>query len=418
MRADITNPKLAAAGVTRVEWAGRFMPVLALIRRRFAKERPLAGVRLGACLHVTTETAQLALTLRAGGADVSICASNPLSTQDDVAAALAVKYRFKVFARRGENRPTYYRHLESVLAQRPQITMDDGADLVSLLHSARKAQAREVIGSTEETTTGVIRLRSLESQRKLLFPVLAVNDSQTKYLFDNRYGTGQSTWDGILRATNLLIAGSTVVVCGYGWCGRGVASRARGAGANVIVCEVKAVRALEAVMDGFRVMPLAQAARLGDIFVTVTGDLHVIGRAAFARMKDGAIVANSGHFNVELDLDGLRTMSKRVRPLRPNVEEYQLKSGRRIIVLAQGRLVNLSCAEGHPAAVMDMSFANQALAAEWLWARRGRLDRKVYQLPEALDIQIARLKLKSLGVGFDRLTPEQSHYLASWEAGT
>ncbi len=418
MRADITNSKLATAGVTRVEWAGRFMPVLALIRQRFAKERPLAGVRLGACLHVTTETAQLALTLRAGGADVSICASNPLSTQDDVAAALAVKYRFKVFARRGENRRTYYRHLESVLDQRPQITMDDGADLVSLLHSARKSQAREVIGSTEETTTGVIRLRSLENQHKLLFPVLAVNDSQTKYLFDNRYGTGQSTWDGILRATNLLVAGSTVVVCGYGWCGRGVATRARGAGANVIVCEVNTVRALEAVMDGFRVMPLAQAARLGDIFVTVTGDLHVIGRAAFGRMKDGAIVANSGHFNVELDLEGLRKMSKRVRPLRPNVEEYQLKSGRRIIVLAQGRLVNLSCAEGHPAAVMDMSFANQALAAEWLWARRGTLDRKVYQLPEALDTQIARLKLKSLGVAIDHLTPEQSHYLASWEAGT
>ena len=433
MRPDVANPKLSSAGLTRIEWAGRFMPVLALIRQRFAKERPLRGVRLGACLHVTTETAQLLLTLRAGGADVALCASNPLSTQDDVAAALVVQYGFKVFARRGEDRKTYYRHLESVLDQRPHITMDDGADLVSLLHSDRKSQAREVVGSTEETTTGVIRLRSLEAQKKLLFPVLAVNDSQTKYLFDNRYGTGQSTWDGILRATNLLVAGSTVVVCGYGWGGRGGATRARGAGANVIVCEVNPVRALEAVMDGFRVMPIAEAARLGDVFITVTGDMHVIGKTAFAKMKDGAIVANSGHFNVELDLDGLKAMSARVRPLRPNVEEYQLKtgrrmrraeaaprplSGRRIIVLAQGRLVNLSCAEGHPAAVMDMSFANQALAAEWIWGRRGKLERKVYQLPAALDTQIARLKLKALNVSMDTLTPEQKRYLASWEAGT
>ncbi|OGX37779.1 MAG: adenosylhomocysteinase [Omnitrophica WOR_2 bacterium RIFCSPHIGHO2_02_FULL_68_15] len=418
MRCDVTNLKLSAAGVTRVEWAGRFMPVLALIRRRFAKEKPLAGVRLGACLHVTTETAQLALTLRAGGADVAICASNPLSTQDDVAAALATKYKFQVYARRGENRKTYYRHLNAVLDHRPHITMDDGADLVSLLHSTRKSQAGEVVGSTEETTTGVIRLRALESQRKLLFPVLAVNDSDTKHLFDNRYGTGQSTLDGILRATNILIAGSTVVVSGYGWCGRGVATRARGAGANVIVCEVHPVRALEAVMDGYRVMPILKAAPLGDLFVTVTGDINVIARAAFARMKDGAIVANSGHFNVELDLESLRRMATSVKPLRPDVEEYQLPGGKRIVVLAQGRLVNLSCAEGHPAAVMDMSFANQALAAEWMWGRRGKLARQVYTLPEHLDTQIARLKLKSLGVATDRLTPEQRRYLASWEVGT
>ena len=415
---DIASPSLAAAGVTRIEWAGRFMPVLTLIRQRFARERPLDGVRIGACLHVTTETAQLALALRSGGASVAICASNPLSTQDEVAAALAVRYQFPVFARRGEDRKTYYRHILAVLGFHPQITMDDGADLVSTLHSARKAQASEVVGSTEETTTGVIRLRSLESQGKLLFPVLAVNDSQTKFLFDNRYGTGQSTWDGILRATNLLLAGSTVVVCGYGWCGRGVATRARGAGASVIICEVNPVRALEAVMDGYRVMPITQAARLGDVFVTVTGDTHVIGQAAFARMKDGAIVANSGHFNVELDLEALRRMATRVRMLRPNVEEYQLKRGRRIIVLAQGRLVNLSCAEGHPAAVMDMSFANQALACEWLWKQRGRLERKVYRLPEALDLQIARLKLRALGVTIDRLTPEQRRYLSSWESGT
>jgi len=418
MRYDVTNLKLSAAGVTRVEWAGRFMPVLALIGRRFAKEKPLAGVRLGACLHVTTETAQLALALRAGGADVAICASNPLSTQDDVAAALATKYKFQVYARRGENRQTYYKHLNAVLDHRPHITMDDGADLVSLLHSARRSQAPQIVGSTEETTTGVIRLRALEAQRKLLFPVLAVNDSDTKHLFDNRYGTGQSTLDGILRATNILIAGSTVVVSGYGWCGRGVATRARGAGANVIVCEVNPVRALEAVMDGYRVMPILKAAPLGDLFVTVTGDINVIARAAFARMKDGAIVANSGHFNVELDLDALRRMAKSVKPLRPDVEEYQLAGGRRIVVLAQGRLVNLSCAEGHPAAVMDMSFANQALAAEWLWGRRGKLGRKVYTLPEHLDTQIARLKLKSLGVATDRLTAEQRRYLASWEAGT
>ena len=394
------------------------MPVLALIRERFATSQPLKGVRIGACLHVTTETAHLALALRAAGAQVAICASNPLSTQDDVAAALATRLGFPVFARRGENRTTYYRHLTAVLDHRPQITMDDGADLVSLLHGRRRAQARGVVGSTEETTTGVIRLRALERQGKLLFPVLAVNDSQTKYLFDNRHGTGQSTWDGILRATNLLLAGSTVVVCGYGWCGRGVATRARGAGANVVICEVNPVRALEAVMDGYRVMPILQAARIGDCFVTVTGDTRVIGRAAFGRMKDGAIVANSGHFNVELDLEALKRMSRRVRPLRPNVEEYSLKSGRRIIVLAQGRLVNLSCAEGHPAAVMDMSFANQVLAAEWLWQRRGRLRRKVYQLPEALDTRIARLKLRALGVAIDRLTPEQQRYLASWESGT
>ena len=418
-KADISHPKLAQAGVKRIEWAGRFMQVLSLIQERFARTKPLKGVRIGACLHVTTETANLMLALRAGGADVALCASNPLSTQDDVAAALAHKYGIKTFARRGENRSTYYAHLKAALAHSPQITMDDGADLVSVLHQGTAAAAKKVVGSTEETTTGVIRLRALESQGKLRFPVVSVNDSDTKHLFDNRYGTGQSTLDGILRATNVLIAGSTLVVVGYGWCGRGVANRAKGAGANVIISEVNPVRALEAVMDGFRVMPITRAAAIGDLFVTVTGDIHAIGWKAFRRMKDGAIVANSGHFNVELDLETLKKRSKRVKLLRPEVEEYQLRNGKKIVVLAQGRLVNLSCAEGHPAQVMDMSFANQALAAEWLWKRRNKnLSPKVYRLPEALDQQIARLKLKSLGVSFDRLTPEQVKYLASWETGT
>ncbi|PIQ83053.1 MAG: adenosylhomocysteinase [Candidatus Omnitrophica bacterium CG11_big_fil_rev_8_21_14_0_20_64_10] len=418
MKSDITNPKLAAAGQARVDWAGRFMPVLAQIRERFEKERPLKGIRIAACLHVTTETAQLMRTLKAGGADVALCASNPLSTQDDTAAALAAA-GFSVHARRGEDNKTYYKHIDSVLDMKPQVTMDDGADLVSRLHTERRDLVPGVLGSTEETTTGVIRLKALEQQKKLLFPVIAVNDSQTKFMFDNRYGTGQSTLDGILRATNILIAGSVVVVCGYGWCGRGVAMRAKGFGAHVIVCEVEPVRALEAAMDGFEVMPIAQAAAKGDLFVSVTGDAKVISEAAFKRMKDGAIVANSGHFNVEVDLEALKKLSKNGgRTIKPEVEEFELRSGRRVLVLAGGRLVNLSCAEGHPAEVMDMSFANQALAAEWLAKSGKTLAPKVHRLPEKFDRQIAALKLKAKGIQIDRLTAEQKHYLSSWEAGT
>ena len=377
----------------------------------------MKNLKIGCCLHVTTETAQLLYALRSGGARVSVCASNPLSTQDDVAAALAAD-GFAVFARKGENRRTYYRHILSVLESRPQITMDDGADLVSTIHRTHRKLAPYVLGSTEETTTGVIRLKALAAQGKLLFPVVAVNDSQTKYLFDNRYGTGQSTLDGILRATNLLIAGSTVVVCGYGWCGRGVAMRAKGMGAHLIVCEVDPVRALEAVMDGYGVMPLAKAAAKGDLFITVTGDVRVISGNTFRRMKDGAIVANSGHFNVEIDLEALKKMSRKIRQIKPQVNEYTLKSGRRVIVLSEGRLVNLSCAEGHPAAVMDMSFANQALSAEWLAKSDGKLSPQVYRLPPEIDRRIAQLKLKSRGIAIDRLTPEQKKYLASWESGT
>jgi adenosylhomocysteinase len=417
MPSDITNRSLARAGQARIEWAGRFMPVLARITQRFRKERPLKGLRVSCCLHVTTETGQLAETLRAGGADVSICASNPLSTQDDVAAALAVR-GFKVYARRGENRQTYYKHILAVLNSKPHLTMDDGADLVSTIHQKFRKLADSMVGSTEETTTGVIRLKALANQGKMLFPVVAVNDSQTKFMFDNRYGTGQSTLDGVLRATNILLAGSVVVVCGYGWCGRGVGMRARGMGAQVIVTEVDPVKALEAVMDGFEVMPLAKAAPQGDLFITVTGDIHVIGGSIFRRMKDGAIVCNSGHFNVEIDLEALKKIAKSSRKIKPNVVEYVQKNGRRIMVLSEGRLVNLSCAEGHPAQVMDMSFANQALSAEWLVKQRGRLEPKVYRLPEAIDGQIASLKLKSLGISYDRLTPEQKKYLASWEVGT
>ncbi len=417
MPSDITDRSLAKAGQARMDWAGRFMPVLADIRSRFSKEKPFRGVRMSCCLHVTTETAQLMEALRAGGAEVSLCASNPLSTQDDVAAALAA-HGFNVYARRGENRQTYYRHIVAVLNSKPHLTMDDGADLVSTIHQKYRRLAPHMIGSTEETTTGVIRLKALARQKKLLFPVVAVNDSQTKFMFDNRYGTGQSTLDGILRATNVLLAGSVVVVCGYGWCGRGVAVRARGMGAQVIVCEVNPVRALEAVMDGFEIMPLKEAASRGDLFITVTGDIRVIGKEVFGRMKDGAIVSNSGHFNVEIDLDALKRLSRRVREIKPQVHEYLLKSGRRVLVLAQGRLVNLSCAEGHPAQVMDMSFANQALSAEWLVKRRGKLAPDVYRLPEKIDRQIAALKLKSRGIRFDHLTPEQEEYLTSWEAGT
>ncbi len=417
MRSDISNARLSKAGRARIDWAGRFMPVLASIRERFRRQKSLKGLRIGACLHVTTETAQLMQTLKAGGARVVLCASNPLSTQDDVAAALAAQ-GIETHARRGEDRKTYYRHILSVLKLKPHITMDDGADLVSTIHQSHRSLACGMLGSTEETTTGVIRLKALADEGKLLFPVVAVNDAQTKFMFDNRYGTGQSTLDGVLRATNLLIAGARVVVCGYGWCGRGVAMRAKGLGAHVIVCEVNPVRALEAVMDGFEVTKLATAAGRGDLFITVTGNTTVISGAIFRRMKCGAIVANSGHFNVEIDLKALKKMSRRVRTLKPEVEEYTLRNGKAILILSGGRLVNLSSAEGHPAEVMDMSFANQALAAEFLVKNKGRLAPQVHRLPEAIDSRIAELKLKSRKVAIDRLTPEQKKYLSSWEAGT
>ena len=418
MKYDVKDLKLAPKGKDRIEWAERSMPVLRLIRQRFQKEKPLKGVRMAACLHVTTETANLLITLKAGGADVYTCASNPLSTQDDVAAALVKVYRIPTFAIKGEDRKTYYKHLYSALDAHPNITMDDGADLVSELHSARASQAAEIIGSTEETTTGVIRLRAMEKDNVLKFPVMAVNDAKTKHFFDNRYGTGQSTMDGIVRATNLLIAGAVVVVPGYGWCGRGVAMRAKGLGARVIVTEVDPMKALEAVMDGYEVMPIGKAAPLGDIFVTLTGDIHVIRKEHFAKMKDSAVVANSGHFNVELDLEGLKKLSKKVRLIRDFVQEYTLKSGRKVFVLGEGRLINLAAAEGHPASVMDMSFANQALAAEYVTKNHRSLRRKVYSVPEDIDNEIVRLKLKAIGVSIDNLTKEQEHYLSSWEMGT
>ena len=418
MKYHVKDLKLSAKGKDRIEWAERSMPVLRLIKNRFQKEKPLKGIRMAACLHITTETANLLITLKAGGADVHACASNPLSTQDDVAAALVKVYGIPTFSIKGEDRKTYYRHLYSALDAHPNITMDDGADLVSELHSARAAQASEIIGSTEETTTGVIRLRAMEKDDVLKFPVVAVNDAKTKHLFDNRYGTGQSTMDGIIRATNLLIAGSTVVVPGYGWCGRGVAMRAKGLGARVIVTEVDPMKALEAVMDGFEVMPIAKAAPLGDVFVTLTGDIHVIRKEHFAKMKDGAVVCNSGHFNVELDLVGLKSLSKKVRNIRDFVQEYTLKNGRKVFVLGEGRLINLAAAEGHPASVMDMSFANQALAAEYVTKNHDSMERKVYSVPTEIDNEIARLKLKAIGIAIDVLTAEQEHYLSSWEMGT
>jgi adenosylhomocysteinase len=418
MNYDIKDIKLAAQGRNKIEWAEKSMPVLRIIRQRFEKEKTLKGVKLSACLHVTAETANLMRTLKAGGAELRLCASNPLSTQDEVAASLVKDYGVQVFAVKGENKETYYRHLNQSLDQRPNITMDDGADLVSELHTKRSDLLKNIIGGTEETTTGVIRLRSMEKAGTLAFPVIAVNDSLTKHMFDNRYGTGQSTLDGVLRATNFLLAGSTVVVAGYGWCGRGLAMRGKGMGASVIVTEVDNVKALEALMDGFMVMPLAQAARLGDLFITVTGDINVIRPEHFKVMKDGAIVCNSGHFNVELDLVGLRKVSKSRREVRPLVEEYTMPSGRHVIILADGRLINLATAEGHPASVMDMSFANQSLAAETL-AKKGRsMGKKVYSLPQEMDQQIAGLKLKAMGVKVDTLTPEQKKYLASWEMGT
>ena len=420
MDCDVKDLGLARQGRERMEWAAGEMGVLALIRARFEKERPLEGIRIGACLHVTTETANLVEALTAGGAEVSLCASNPLSTQDDVAAALCEQSCVDVYAIKGEDNETYYRHIEAVLDQRPQITMDDGADLISQLHGENnvgKDLVTDVIGGTEETTTGVIRLRAMEKEGVLAFPVIAVNDADTKHLFDNRYGTGQSTIDGILRATNILLAGRTVVVAGYGMCGRGVASRAKGMGAHVIVTEVEPMRALEAVMDGFQVMPMPKAAEVGDVFVTVTGNTSVIRKEHFSRMKDGAILCNSGHFNVELDLDALAAMATARRTVRPFVEEFTV-SGRHVYVLGEGRLINLASAEGHPASVMDMSFANQALAAEFMVKKGRTLERKVYGVPRDIDLEIARLKLASMGVHIDELTTQQESYLASWRHGT
>lgn len=415
---DVKDLNQAKKGKLRIEWADREMKVVDLIRKHFAKTKSLKNIRISACLHVTSETANLMRALAAGGAKPVLCASNPLSTQDDIAASLVKDYKIPVFAIKGEDRKTYYRHLRAALAHHPQITMDDGADLVSLLHSKAKFQAKNILGSTEETTTGVIRLRALEKQGKLLFPVIAVNDAKTKHFFDNRYGTGQSTVDGIMRATNILFAGRNVIVLGYGWCGKGVALRASGVGANVFVCEVDPIKALEARMDGYEVVTIGAGVKFGDIFITVTGDLHAIRVEHFRAMKDGAIVCNSGHFNVELDLEGLKKITKKIRRIRDFVEEYQLKNNRKIYVLGEGRLINLAAAEGHPAAVMDMSFANQALSAEFL-AREGRtLEKKVYRVPDDIDKEIARLKLKSMGVKIDRLTSEQKKYLASWEAGT
>jgi adenosylhomocysteinase len=415
---DVKDLSLAAEGVTRIEWAHRQMPVLAAIRERFEGERPLAGYRVAACLHVTTETANLARTLKAGGADIVLCASNPLSTQDDVAAALVSEYGIPVFAIRGEDDDTYYAHITAAVDHRPQITMDDGADVIGVLHKDRRELLDEILGGTEETTTGVIRLRALEAEGRLGFPIVAVNEANTKHLFDNRYGTGQSTIDGIIRATNVLLAGRKFVISGYGWVGRGVALRARGMGAHVIVTEVDPLRALEALMDGYEVMAMERAAEVGDIFCTATGDKHVLARAALERMKDGAILANTGHFNVEIDIPVLEELSVSKRRARENVDEYELGDGRRLYLIADGRLVNLSAAEGHPAAVMDMSFANQALSAEFVVRHAAELEPRVYTVPEEIDREIARLKLETLGVEIDRLTEEQARYLASWDEGT
>jgi len=414
----VADPKLAESGVNRIEWAEREMPVLRQIKARFAKEQPLKGRRIAACLHVTTETANLMLTLQAGGAEVTLCASNPLSTQDEVAAALAHRFKIPTYAIKGEDADTYYKHIQATLDARPEFTMDDGADLVTVLHTKRAEDAARVIAGTEETTTGVIRLRAMARDGALKYPILAVNDAKTKHFFDNRYGTGQSTLDGILRATNRLIAGSKFVVLGYGWCGRGVATRARGLGAHVLVTEIDPLPALEAVMDGFEVVPAEKAAKVGDFFVTVTGNINVLRMEHFRAMKDGAIVANSGHFNVELDLDTLKKQAKGIRTVRPFVEEVTLDGGKRVYVLGEGRLINLAAAEGHPASVMDMSFANQALGIEYLLSHSKELKPTVYPIPKALDEEIAKLKLEALGVSIDTLTPEQVAYLASWEQGT
>jgi adenosylhomocysteinase len=415
---DIKDIGLADKGRLRIEWAEQNMPVLRLIRKRFKKQRPLAGVRVAACLHATTETAMLMETLKAGGADVVLCASNPLSTQDDVAASLVAHSGIPVFAIKGEDNKTYYKHLQSALAHRPNVSMDDGADLVSQLHGDWSHLAKDVIGGTEETTTGVIRLRSMAKDGVLKFPVISVNDAKTKHFFDNRYGTGQSTIDGILRATNRLLAGSVFVVGGYGWCGRGLAMRAHGLGANVIVTEIDPLKAIEAVMDGYRVMPMNEAAAIGDFFCTVTGNIKVIGKEHFTVMKDGAIISNSGHFNVEIDIQSLERLAKRKRVIRDFVEEYAMSDGRRINLLGEGRLINLASAEGHPSSVMDMSFANQALSAEYVVKNAKKLKKDVYPVPAEIDSEIARLKLNGMGINIDTLSKEQQKYLASWEMGT
>jgi len=415
---DVKNLKLAPQGKRKIIWAEKEMAVLREIRNDFSKRKPLKGVRVAACLHVTAETANLMRTLKAGGAKVSLCASNPLSTQDEVAASIVKDFGIPVFAINNENNQTYYKHINQVLDDKPHITVDDGADLVSTIHKKRTGLVKSLWGGSEETTTGVIRLKALAEQKKLLYPIVAVNDAQTKHFFDNRYGTGQSTLDGIIRATNVLLAGKTVVVAGYGWCGRGFAFKARGLGSKIIVTEVDYVKSLEAVMDGFRVMPMSEASLLGDIFCTLTGDIHVIRREHFLKMKDGAIVCNSGHFDVEIDLPALKKISKKKAEVRPLVEEYTLRNNKRIIVLAGGRLVNLAAAEGHPSTVMDMSFANQSLAVEFVVKNHKKLENKVYDVTEQTDVRIAKLKLKSLGVKIDKLTPEQVKYLNSWEIGT
>ncbi|MGH9737799.1 MAG: adenosylhomocysteinase [Candidatus Acidiferrales bacterium] len=418
VKGDVKDIALAEQGKRRIEWANQHMPVLQLIRKRFIKEQPLKGVRLSACLHVTSETANLAIALRDGGAEVVLCGSNPLSTQDDVAASLIRDYGIPTYAIKGEDNATYYSHIAAAIDHKPQITMDDGADLVTTLVTKHPELVGNVIGGTEETTTGVIRLRAMAKDGTLKYPVVAVNDAMTKHFFDNRYGTGQSTLDGVIRATNLLLAGLKLVVAGYGWCGRGVAMRAKGLGADVVVTEINPTKAIEAVMDGFRVMPMSEAAKIGDIFVTVTGNKSVIAHEHFEKMKDGAVVSNSGHFNVEIDIPALERLSSGKKIARPFVDEYTMKDGRRIYLLGDGRLINLAAAEGHPASVMDMSFANQALAAEYMTKHSKELKNQVYAVPEHLDQQIAKLKLESMNVSIDKLTPEQEHYLASWNEGT
>ncbi|MGD0352911.1 MAG: adenosylhomocysteinase [Dehalococcoidia bacterium] len=414
---DIKDASLASAGKLRIEWAGREMPVIKLIRQRFVKEKPLKGVRISACLHITTETANLALALKDGGADLVLCASNPLSTQDDAAAAL-VEYGLPTFAIKGEDNQTYYQHINSALNHKPQLTVDDGADLVSAAHREKTQLLANIIGGTEETTTGVIRLRNMAEEGKLKYPIIAVNDAKTKHFFDNRYGTGQSTIDGITRATNVLWAGKKVVVCGYGWCGRGIARRAQGMGAWIIVTEINPISALEAAMDGYQVMPLIEAAKIGDIFITATGDINAIDKGHLSQMKDGAILANSGHFNVEINIPALEKLAKAKRQIRPFVDEYTLADGRRLYLLGEGRLINLTAAEGHPASVMDMSFANQALCLEHLIKNKGNLQPKVYPVPEEIDNEVGRLKLKAMNITIDSLTREQKKYLESWEEGT
>jgi adenosylhomocysteinase len=415
---DVKDIRLADAGRKRIEWAEREMPVLRQIKARFSKEKPLKGIRMACCLHITTETANLAITLKAGGADAVFCASNPLSTQDDVAAALVKLYGIRTYAIKGENNQTYYKHIQAAIEHHPQITMDDGADLVSTLHKDYRSYLADVIGGSEETTTGVVRLRAMEKDGVLPYPVISVNDALTKHLFDNRYGTGQSTIDGILRATNLLLAGKMMVVAGYGWCGRGFAMRAKGLGATVIVTEIDPMKAMEAAMDGFLVMPMSEAAKIGDVFVTLTGNKSVLRAEHFRKMKDGAIMANSGHFNVEIDLESLQKLAKSKRPLRDYVEEFTLPNGHRLCVLGEGRLINLASAEGHPASVMDMSFANQALSAEFMVQNAKQLENRVYPVPTEIDQEIARLKLRGMGISIDTLTPEQTKYLASWQEGT